>query len=59
LSDDDFLTRCMQPNQLVAVGCERRMPFDQFVDEGLASSPDKPGPYNHSIVNDPVLQDLE
>jgi len=45
-------------NQPVTIGYERSMPFDQFVDEVLASSPDKPGPYMYRSFLHEVLPDL-
>lgn len=45
-------------SQPVTIGYERNMPFDQFVDEVLASSPDKPGPYMYRSFLHEVLPEL-
>ena len=42
----------------VAIGYERQMPFDQFVDEVLASSSDNPGPYMYRSFLHEVLPEL-
>ncbi len=45
-------------SQPVAVGYERNMPFDTFIDQVLESSPDKPGPYMYRSFLHEVLPEL-
>ena len=45
-------------SQPVAVGYERNMPFDAFIDQVLESSPDKPGPYMYRSFLHEVLPEL-
>ncbi|MET0540304.1 MAG: cupin-like domain-containing protein [Variovorax sp.] len=42
----------------VAIGYGRDMPFDQFIDEVVASSPEKPGPYMYRSFLHEVLPEL-
>jgi hypothetical protein len=42
----------------VAIGYERNMPFDQFIDEVLDSSTEKPGPYMYRSFLHEVLPEL-
>lgn len=42
----------------VAIGYGREMPFDQFIDEVLASSVDRPGPYMYRSFLHEVLPEL-
>lgn len=42
----------------VAIGYGREMPFDQFIDEVLASSSDNPGPYMYRSFLHEVLPEL-
>jgi len=42
----------------VAIGYGRSMPFDQFIDEVLASSPEQPGPYMYRSFLHEVLPEL-
>lgn len=42
----------------VAIGYNRNMPFDQFVDEVLASTAEKPGPYMYRSFLHEVLPEL-
>jgi len=42
----------------VAIGYDRDMPFDQFIDEVLASSADNPGPYMYRSFLHEVLPEL-
>jgi hypothetical protein len=45
-------------SQPVAVGYDRNMPFDQFIDQVLASSPENPGPYMYRSFLHEVLPEL-
>lgn len=45
-------------SQPVAIGYGRDMPFDQFIDEVLASSAEKPGPYMYRSFLHEVLPEL-
>ena len=45
-------------SQPVAIGYDRNMPFDQFIDQVLASSPENPGPYMYRSFLHEVLPEL-
>ncbi|MGJ7494800.1 cupin-like domain-containing protein [Variovorax sp. RT4R15] len=45
-------------SQPVAIGYDRNMPFDQFIDQVLASSPEQPGPYMYRSFLHEVLPEL-
>jgi Cupin-like domain len=53
---ENFKTRF--GSQAVAIGYGRDMPFDQFIDEVLASSAEKPGPYMYRSFLHEVLPEL-
>ncbi|MEJ8845368.1 cupin-like domain-containing protein [Variovorax rhizosphaerae] len=45
-------------SQPVAIGYDRNMPFDTFIDQVLESSPEKPGPYMYRSFLHEVLPEL-